>query len=150
MNQFFCSGSIQLIAKPEIKTKKYTNITFDQQFNGMKVLFSRASVKLVEGKVVQLAFGVHPNIQLEDKPVIGIQQARLAALQGISTSIEIIRSTGEIFILPVPHTNSFEYRKIYTVTVSTRNSQNVPQRYLTYIDALTGKILMRKNLVCHA
>jgi Zn-dependent metalloprotease len=150
MNSAFCNGSIQLIAKPEIKTKKYTNITFDQQFNGMKVLFSRASVKLVEGKVVQLAFGVHPNIQLEDKPVIGIQQARLAALQGISTSIEIIRSTGEIFILPVPHTNSFEYRKIYTVTVSTRNSQNVPQRYLTYIDALTGKILMRKNLVCHA
>jgi hypothetical protein len=87
---------------------------------------------------------------LEDKPIIGLQQARLAALQGITTSIEIIRSTGEISILPVPQANSFEYRKIYIVTVSTRNSQNVPQRYLTYIDAISGKILMRKNLVCHA
>lgn len=150
MNQMYCNGSIQLSARPEVKTAKFTNVVFDQTFEGMKVLFSKASVKLVSGKVVQFAFGVHPNIKLEDKPVIGLQQARLDALEGISTSIEIIRSTGEISILPVPNTTSFEYRKIYTVTVSTRNSQNVPQRYLTYIDALTGKILMRKNLVCHA
>jgi len=150
MNQLYCNGSIQLTARPEVKTAKFTNVVFDQTFEGMKVLFSKASVKLVNGKVVQFAFGVHPDIKLENKPVIGLQQARLAALQGISTSIEIIRSTGEISILPVPNVNSFEYRKIYTVTVSTRNSKNIPQRYLTYIDALTGKILMRKNLVCHA
>lgn len=150
MNQSFSSGTVQISARPEVKTNKFTNVSFDQTFNGMKVLFSKSSVKLVNGKVVQFAYGVHPNIQLEDKPVIGLQQARLAALQGITTSIEIIRSTGDISILPVPKDNSFEYRKIYTVTVSTRNSQNVPQRYLTYIDALTGKILLRKNLVCHA
>ena len=149
MNQVFCNGTIQLIAKPEIKTKKFTNITFEQQFNGMKVLFSRASVKLVNGKVVQFAYGVHPNIQLEDKPVIGLQQARLAALKGITTTIEIIRSSDDISILPVPKSNSFDYRKIYTITVSTRNSQNIPQRYLTYVDAISGDILMRKNLVCH-
>ncbi|MBM3448375.1 MAG: T9SS type A sorting domain-containing protein [Bacteroidetes bacterium] len=150
MNQSFSAGAVQISARPEVKTSKFTNVVFDQTFNGMKVLFSKSSVKLVNGKVVQFAYGVHPNIQLEDKPVIGLQQARLAALQGITTSIEIIRSTGEISILPVPQANSFEYRKIYIVTVSTRNSQNVPQRYLTYIDAITGKILMRKNLVCHA
>ena len=150
MNQSFSSGTILLSARPEIKTSKFTNIVFDQTFNGMKVLFSKSSVKLVNGKVVQFAFGVHPDIQLEERPVIGLQQARLAALQGITSTIEIIRSTGDISILPVPKASSFEYRKIYTVTVSTRNSQNVPQRYLTYIDALTGKILMRKNLVCHA
>ena len=150
MNQSFSAGTILLSARPEIKTSKFTNVVFDQTFNGMKVLFSKASVKLVNGKVVQFAFGVHPDIQLEDKPVVGLQQARLAALQGITSTIEIIRSTGEISILPVPKASSFEYRKIYIVTVSTRNSQNVPQRYLTYIDAITGKILMRKNLVCHA
>ena len=150
INQSFCSGAIQLSTRPEIKTSKFTNVVFDQTFNGMKVLFSKSSVKLVNGKVVQFAFGVHPDIQLDERPVIGLLQARLAALQGITTSIEIIRSTGDISILPVPKESSFEYRKIYVVTVSTRNSQNVPQRYLTYIDALTGKILMRKNLVCHA
>lgn len=150
MNQSFCNGTIQLSAKPEIKTEKFTNITFDQTFNGMKVLFSKASVKLVNGKVVQFAFGVHPNIQLEDKPGIGEKQARLAAQQGITSTIETIQSTAELFILPVPTPSSFEYRKIYSVTVSTRNSQNVPQRYLTYVDALSGKILMRKNLVSHS
>ncbi|MFM2227853.1 MAG: hypothetical protein RL664_1196, partial [Bacteroidota bacterium] len=150
MNQVFCNGTIQLIAKPEIKTEKFTNITFDQQFNGMKVLFSKASVKLVNGKVVQFAFGVHPNIKLEEKPTIGEQQARLAAQQGIASTIESIQSTADLFILPVPSSTSFEYRRVYSVTVSTRNTQKVPQRYLTYIDALSGKILMRKNLVSHA
>jgi hypothetical protein len=150
MNQAFCNGSIQLFAKPEIKTKKFTNITFDQQFNGMKVLFSKASVKLVEGKVVQFAFGVHPNIQLDSKSAIGEQQARLAAQQGISTAIESIQSTPELFILPLPTTTAFDYKSVYAVTVSTRNSQNVPQKYLTYVDAVSGKILMRKNLVSHA
>ena len=150
MNQAFCNGSIQLFAKPEIKTEKFTNITFDQQFNGMKVLFIRASVKLVEGKVVQFAFGVHPNIQLETKSSIGEQQARLAAQQGISTNIESIQSSPELFILPVPTSNAFDYKAVYAVTVSTRNSQNVPQKYLTYVDAISGKILMRKNLVSHS
>lgn len=150
MNQSFCNGTIQLTAKPEIKTEKFTNIVFDQTFNGMKVLFSKASVKLVNGKVVQFAFGVHPNIQMEDKPTIGEQQARLAAQQGITSTIEAVQSTAELFILPVPTPSSFEYRKIYSVTVSTRNSQNVPQRYLTYVDALSGKIVMRKNLVSHS
>lgn len=150
MNHSFCNGTIQLSAKPEIKTEKFTNVVFDQTFNGMKVLFSKASVKLVNGQVVQFAFGVHPNIQLEDKPAIGEQQARSAAQQGISSNIESIQSTAEIFILPVPTETSFEYRKVYSVTVSTRNSQNVPQRYLTYVDAISGKILMRKNVVSHS
>ena len=150
MNQSFCYGAIQLSARPEIKTSKFTNVVFDQTFNGMKVLFSKASVKLVNGKVVQFAFGVHPNIQLENNLEIGEQQARLAAQQGITSNVESIQSTSELFILPVPAPSSFEYHKVYSVTVSTRNTQNVPQKYLTYIDALTGKILMRKNLVSHA
>ena len=150
MNQSFSAGTIQLSARPEIKTEKFTHVVFDQTFNGMKVLFSKASVKLVNGKVVQFAFGVHPNFQLEDKPAIGEQQARLAAQQGITTTIESIQSTAEVFILPVPTSTSFEYHKVYSVTVSTRNAQNVPQRYLTYVDAISGKILMRKNLVSHA
>jgi hypothetical protein len=150
MNQSFCNGSIQLVAKPEIKTEKFTNIAFDQQFNGMKVLFSKASVKLVEGKVVQFAFGVHPNIELDNKTAVGEQQARLAAQNGISTSIDAVESSNEVFILPIPKTDSFEYRKVYSVTVSTHNSQNVPQKYLTYVDAISGAILMRKNLVSHS
>lgn len=150
MNQAFCNGSIQMIAKPEIKNEKFTNVIFDQQFNGMKVLFSKASVKLVEGKVVQFSFGVHPNIQLEETAVLDEAQARLAAQQGFASAIESIQSTNEIFILPVPMPFSFDYRKVYSVIVSTRNAQNVPQRYLTYVDALSGKILMRKNLVSHA
>jgi hypothetical protein len=150
MNQSFCSGTVQISARQEIKTNKFTNVVFDQTFNGMKVLFSKASVKLVNGKVVQFAFGVHPNIQMEDKPTIGEQQARLAAQQGITSTIETIQSTAELFILPVPTATSFDYRKIYSVTVATRNSQNVPQRYLTYVDAISGKIVMRKNLVSHA
>jgi hypothetical protein len=150
MNTMFCNGSVQLIAKPEIKTEKFTNITFDQQFNGMKVLFSKASVKLVEGKVVQFAFGVHPNIQLDIKSGIGEMQARLAAQSGITTSIDAVESSNEMYILPVPTASSFEYHRVYSLTVSTHNSQNVPQKYLTYVDALSGKILMRKNLVSHS
>jgi hypothetical protein len=53
MNQSFSAGTIQLSARPEIKTEKFTHVVFDQTFNGMKVLFSKASVKLVNGKVVQ-------------------------------------------------------------------------------------------------
>jgi hypothetical protein len=150
MNQAFCNGAIQISARPEIKTANFTNVMFDQTFNGMKVLFSKASVKLVNGKVVQFAFGVHPNIQLQESPSIGEQQARIAAQQGISSTIETIQSTDELFILPVPNSSSFEYRKVYSVTVSTRNSENVPQRYLTYVDAISGKIVMRKNLVSHS
>jgi len=150
MNQSFSAGTILLSARPEIKTSKFTNVVFDQTFNGMKVLFSKASVKLVNGKVVQFAFGVHPNIQLEDKPAIGEQQARSAAQQGISSIVESIQSSAELFILPVPTSESFDYRTVYSVTVATRNSQNVPQQYLTYVDALSGKIMMRKNWVSHS
>ncbi len=150
MNQVFCNGTIQLIAKPEIKTEKFTNITFDQQFNGMKVLFNKASVKLVDGKVVQFAFGVHPNIELDSKTPFGEEQARLAAQNGISSSIDAVESSNEIFILPIPKSGLFEYRKVYAVIVKTHNAQNVPSNYLTYVDAISGAILMRKNLVSHA
>lgn len=150
MNQSFCSGSIQLVTKPEIKTAKFTNVVFEQTFNGMKVLFSKVSVKLVEGKIVQFAFGVHPNIELDNKSNIGEQQARLAAQTGISTSIDAVESSSEIFILPIPKSSSFEYRKVYAVTVTTHNAQNVPQKYLTYVDAISSSILMRKNLVSHS
>ena len=52
-----------------------------------------------------------------------------------------------LFRSPVPDGCTINSHLVYELTVSIKNSQNVPSKYYTLIDANSGEILYRQNKV---
>ena len=49
-------------------------------------------------------------------------------------------------ILPIPSNNKYDFHLVYEVFIETTNSLG-PAKYLCYVDANTGELLMRNNEV---
>ncbi|MBL7941987.1 MAG: hypothetical protein JNM00_04435, partial [Flavobacteriales bacterium] len=128
---------------------KYTWANFDQYYQGLEVIGSRASVKFFNGRVVLFAADVFPGIDLNTQPVLTSAEAVLAAQSGITNTVLDGSCAPLLSVLPVPGNTSFSFHLIYTCTIKTMGADQVPANYQTYVDAHTGEVLMRKNTVAH-
>lgn len=128
---------------------KYIHVDFKQFHNGLEVLWSRTTVRFTQDlRIVLIGTDLHRNIPTLN-PALSPTQAILAAEQAISTTLTGSIVSPSLKWFPLPVEGTFSYRPVYEVTVETQDDNITPGKYLTYVDAIDGKILYRQNKVVH-
>lgn len=110
---------------------------------------SRFSVKFLGNKVVLFACDVFNDIDVNPSPSLTAQQALNAATEGVQESITFMEVQPQMAILPLPVEFKNEFRLVYEVMVKTMSTTHVPSHYNTLVDAHSGEILYRQNMVAH-
>lgn len=142
----------ELQYQTETENQHFHQVFFTQEHQGKEVLFSRLQVKFtLDGKVICFGADVHNHIDLPALTNISPSAATNAALQGLTGSVVSVNASSDVKVLPVPDyvRKMSHYRPVYEVMVNTVDDDRIPSNYLTYVDAIEGTVLMRKNLVAH-
>ncbi|HMQ75025.1 MAG TPA: hypothetical protein PKE21_00270 [Flavobacteriales bacterium] len=128
-------------------TAKHTFVHFSQTHAGLPVVFGQAMVKLDgQGRVIAFGTDLYPGIQVEMQPGIGGAAAVANASSGL-TGITGSEVNG-LRILPVPGHRSVEHRLVHEVVIHTME-QGIPGRWSCWVDAHSGELLYRQDLVVH-
>jgi Zn-dependent metalloprotease len=143
-------SNVQLVSAGKFtENEKYYQPNFIQTYNGLEVLWSRATVKMTKDyRAIMFGADVYDDIQISTTASLSTVNAAQHATKDISNSIVSINNGG-LKILPIPSGNSNNYRLVYELTVKTIGSDNIPANYYTLVDANDGTILYRKNKVEH-
>jgi hypothetical protein len=117
-------------------------VHFKQQYQGLDIYGSMISVRISDrGNVVLFECGYFPGLDITTAPALSKEAAASLASSGL---IGFQGSNDpDLLIFPVPADEQFEFRLAYMTEVSTDERG----RYLTIVDASTGELLYRKNLV---
>lgn len=131
-------------------TEKYHYVNFSQLFNGIKVLESKMTVRITpSNKVVMFGADVYHDINISTSPSISNSAAQTFAMSGINETIISTTLAPELFVLPIPENKAYIYKLVYQVNVKTMDADNIPSDFYTLVDATTGEILYRQNMVKH-
>jgi len=126
-------------------SKKYIQPNYIQRYNGLEVLWSRATVKMTRDfKAVMFGLDVYDDISISVTPALSPAQAISSAASGISTPITATTVGNSLKILPIPGYRANTYHLVYEVTVRT-GTEGHPDEYYTLVDANDGSVLYRKN-----
>ena len=129
--------------------EKYFYLDFSQTYNGLNVLDSRLYIKTTKNdKLVTFGLDVFSDINLSIVPTISANDAISSAVFGITNSIANTVVKSALKILPIPTDNKYVYHLVYEVEFETKNNIG-PAKYLCYVDANTGVLLMRKNTILY-
>ena len=132
-----------------ITGKHNTYVNFRQLYQGLEVVDSRVKVKLTQdGKVNQFKADVF-DIDISIEPEVTWPAAIQAATNGMIGEIIDVHQIEELAILPIPVNGAMEYHLIRRLRIETMNEEGIPGDYLTYVDANSGEVLSRQNLVMH-
>ncbi len=129
------------------ENEKYKYLDFKQKYNGLEVHDSRLYFKTTkDDKLVTFGLDVFSDINLSTLPTISESNAVSSAISGIANSINKVEVKQALKILPIPKNNKYNYHLIYQVEFETINNIG-PAKYLCFVDANTGELLMRKNTI---
>lgn len=127
---------------------KYYQPNFTQYYNGLEVLWSRASVKITKDfKVVMFGLDVYNDISISTTPEISEETAIEFASENLLNRITKVSTSNKIKILPIPNKYNNTYKLVYEINVETIDQENIPAKYYTLVDANNGEILYRANKV---
>ncbi|HMC97995.1 MAG TPA: hypothetical protein VKG92_10085, partial [Flavobacteriales bacterium] len=134
----------ELVPMSSAPAKKVTYVHYAQRHEGLSVLGAHVMVKLdAQGSVIAFGAEAFDVSAVDVQPMVGAATAAGAASEGLpgvsSTVDEGLR------ILPVPNGHEMDARLVHEVTVHT--SIGTPGRYQCWVDAHTGALLYRKDLV---
>ncbi|MEO8589660.1 MAG: T9SS type A sorting domain-containing protein [Flavobacteriales bacterium] len=134
----------ELVPMSTAPANKVTYVHFAQKHVGLPVLFSHVMVKLdAQGHVIAFGADTFDASIVDMQPMIGAGTAATTASEGLSG---VTTTTDEgLRILPVPNGHTVDVRLVHEVTV--RTASGTPGRYQCWVDAHTGALLHRQNLV---
>lgn len=145
----FLENNIELRSTGKTPTNnKYYQPNFIQYYNGLEVLWSRATVKLTKDyKAVMFGLDVYNDISIATTPEISTQTAIEFASANLSNAITNVSASNTLKVLPVPNKYNNSYKLVYEIYVETIDHENIPAKYYTLVDANNGEILYRANKV---
>lgn len=131
-------------------SESYQYVHYYQKYQGVKVLNSDMYVKFTQaGQVVTFGCDVYNDIAISTNATISPSAAIQFAQTGIVDQVTNTSVNNELFVLPIPEFKQNVYKLVYEVTIETVDNTNVPAKYLTLVDAATGKVISRTNKVLH-
>ena len=131
------------------ENEKYKYLDFVQTYNGLKVHDSRLYIKTTkDDKLVTFGLDVFSDINLSLLPTISENDAISSAIFGITNAITNTAVKQALKVLPIPEHNKYTYHLIYEVEFETTIGVG-PAKYLCFVDANTGELLMRKNTILY-
>ena len=129
------------------ENEKYKYLDFYQTYSGLRVHDSRLYIKTTkDDKLVTFGLDVFSDINLSILPTISENDAISSATFGIANSITNAIVKTDLKILPIPEHHKYTYHLIYEVEFETTIGVG-PAKYLCFVDANTGELLMRKNTI---
>lgn len=146
--QLFAPESADLVLQ-SIRTSKYHYINFKQQYLGLDVLFSNATLRMTkpENKIILFGLQTFSDIDVNITPAIDPAQAESFAAADFTITVNAMEAEPQLAILPVPAADksAYSYHLVYTVHVHTTDNENLPGNYYTLVDANSGEVLYRQN-----
>lgn len=132
-------------------TSKHTWVNYEQRHDGLRVLFSRMMVKFNKNnEIIQWGADVFDDITISTIASISSTDAGGYAQSGLTETITGVSISPDLYILPIPtNKKEYEYHLVYEVWVDGVDSETVPSKYWTLVDANTGEVLYRQNFVWH-
>jgi len=132
------------------ETSKHLFVTLNQKYNGLDVLFGKFTAKLThDSRLISWGADVYTDIDISIQPSIDAQAAISSASVDMVETITNVSVNPSLKVLPVPYFKSMKYKLVYEVNVETMSASKVPSNWFTWIDANTGEVLYRQNLVLH-
>lgn len=138
----YLPSSVQLEFLSAPVSKKYVQTNFIQKYNGLEVLWSRATVKMTpDFKVVMFGLDVYDDIAIPTTPILTAAQAISEASKGITSPVSSAMVLPSLKILPVPGFRNNQYHLVYEVKIATAQDGETPSDYYTLVDAMNGEVL---------
>lgn len=135
-----------LIATRNFNDGKYINVDFKQFHNGMEVLWSNVVIRYSQDeRIVMFGADAHTKIPQLMNVVLTPAQAQQKAENALTTHVLNSDVRANKKIIPVPVDGKYEYHIVYEVYTNTQDTKDMPGKYLSYVDAETGKIWYRDN-----
>ncbi|HMU68832.1 MAG TPA: hypothetical protein PKC38_02420, partial [Chitinophagales bacterium] len=129
-------------------TDKYHYVSFIQQYNGLDVLWSEATVRInMQGEVAMFGLDFYKGIGISTTPAIDAASIGAFATTGIDVPVLGTEVAPALKVLPIPGATGMEYKLVYEVTVHTANVNDIPGAYYTLVDANNGFVYYRANRV---
>ena len=133
-----------------VKSENHEYVNFTQVHDGLQVLNSRLTVKMtLDGKVILFGSDIYTDINISTTPAISESEARNKAIENMEGTITNVSVVNDLKFLPVPQFKRNVYKLVYEFKVETIDASGIPGKYQTHVDAETGTVLSRKNLVSH-
>ncbi len=137
------TDELRLLQAEDVNGKWYYK--FKQQYKGLDVLNTYVDLRMMsDGRVFMMGSDFIPNIDVNTSPSLGIASAKefaKAGLEYIPGSDHI--SGGDLYVLPLHFDDKIDSRLVYNFTIN----QNTTEIWNTYVDAHSGEVVWRYNLV---
>lgn len=140
----------------ELKTRNtlkngLQSFIFTQKYKGIDVLFSYLKIVINKnGEMVRFSSRIFPNINIPIDFKISIDKAKYISISGIPGKNFSFEEEG-LVVFPYPLQRQYEYKLAWTFIVKGWDlEENMPFKLFTVVDANTGKILYRSNMVKRA
>ena len=144
----FISSTQDLVAVKSVSSDKYDYVSFIQQHNGLDVLWSEATVRINQnGEVMMFGLDMYDNITVSTTPAISAAAIEAYAAAGFTIPVEDVEVMPALKILPIPGSAGLEFKLVYEVQVHTMGYDNIPGNYYSLVDANTGFVYYRRNMV---
>ena len=131
-----------------ITSEKYHYVSYIQQYNGLDILWSEATVRLsLDGSVIMFGLDVYNAISMSTTPAISAEGIKAWASADFTIPVTGVEVLPALKILPVPGEKGMEYKLVYEAYVNTMGYDNIPGKYYSIIDANTGRVYYRQNQV---
>ncbi|MEC9208978.1 MAG: hypothetical protein VX762_00965 [Bacteroidota bacterium] len=131
------------------ENEKYKYLDFQQSYKGLQVHDSRLYIKTTkDDKLVVFGLDIFSDIDLSVLPTISRTDAINSATFGIANTINNAIVKTYLKVLPIPKNNKYNYHLFYEVEFETTINVG-PAKYLCFVDAHTGELLMRKNIILY-
>lgn len=124
-------------------------VTYGQLHDGLPVEGARLDLRYgVTGNLILVGGSIHPDIDVATVASLGADEAvEIAGLDLPPEWRPVVEGAPELRILPLAGDSGYEYRLIYSLVLDVPSPRG---RWQTYVDANTGEILHRTNLVRYA
>lgn len=138
----------ELVLVKDITTAKYHYVTFKQQYHGLDILWSEATVRLnYNNQVVMFGLDLYNDIAINTTPALGALAIKSYAANDFALTVNSVDVVETPRILPIPGASGLEYKLVYEATVHTTNANGIPGMYYSLVDANTGFVYYRANKV---
>jgi hypothetical protein len=132
-----------------VQTSKFHYLHYKQQYQGLDVLYSRATLRMTtdDFKVIMFGLDTYDQIDVNIQPTLNRESAIISATADLDSLITNTYIHPEVAVLPVPVEQGYQFHLVYTVDVATIDQDNIPGNYRTLVDAHSGEVLYRMNRV---
>ena len=146
------------VSVSDVRNSKYYYIDLRQEYEGLEVMWSRATLRMTKDdyRIIMFGLDIHPGIDIATVPSINAEAAANFAATGIDLELTGTEVLPALKVLPMQTmeatgaetvNSAYSFKLVYEVMVGTKDPEGLPGNYYTLVDAHSGAVYYRQNQV---